>query len=147
MNRRTLLRAGGTLGLATLAGCSNLISTQPAGNPPVLDNRPDAVYYLTHVEGMDMVGMSESGDYRFGLMYSYPHRFWNVAGSDTTRTGIESGDDVHIMASVWDGETMQVLPDMDCRSPSGKRVTSSSRKSSIRCSHSGWEPTTARTPD
>ncbi|MDZ7745343.1 MAG: hypothetical protein U5K28_02010 [Halobacteriales archaeon] len=111
MNRRTLLRAGSTLGLAALAGCSNLISTQPAGNPPVLDNRPDAVYYPTHVEGMDMVGMSEGGDYRFGLMYSYPHRFWNVAGSDTTRTGIESGDDVHIMASVWDGETMQVLPD------------------------------------
>lgn len=111
MNRRTFLQAGGTLGAAALAGCSSLISTQPAGNPPVIGDRPAAVYYPTHVEGMDMVGMGEGGDYRFGLMYSYPHRFWNVTGSDTTRTSIGSGDDVHIMASVWDGETMQVLPD------------------------------------
>ena len=111
MNRRTLLQAGGALGLATLAGCSNLISTQPAGNPPVISDRPDAVYFPTHIEGMEMVGMGEGGDYRFGLMYSYPHRFWNVTGAETTRTSIESDDDVHIMASVWDGETMQVLPD------------------------------------
>jgi hypothetical protein len=77
----------------------------------VLENRPAAVYFPTHVEGMEMAGMGSAGDYRFGLMYSYPHRFWNVNGEETQMTGIESSDDVHLMATVWDPETGTVLPD------------------------------------
>ena len=111
MNRRTLLQAGGTLGAAALAGCSGLVATEPAGNPPVIDDRPSAVYFPTHVEGMELIDIGTSGDYQFGLFYSYPHRFWNVGGAETTRTGIDPDDDIHLMASVWDGETGQVLPE------------------------------------
>ena len=77
----------------------------------MLEDRPDAVYFPAHVEGMAMAGMGAAGDYRFGLMYSYPHRFWNVNGTESSLTEIASDDDVHLMATVWDAETRQVLPD------------------------------------
>jgi hypothetical protein len=112
MHRRSLLRAGATLaGSVALAGCAGLLETQPAGVPPIPENRPDGVYVPSHVEGMEMVGTTQEGDYAFGLMYSYPHRFWNVNGDSVSRTGIEEDDAVHLMASVWDPETMTVLPD------------------------------------
>lgn len=111
MNRRTFLHAGGLVGVAGLAGCSGVFRTEPAGQPPVLENRPDAVYFPPHVEGMAMAGMAESGDYAFGLMYSYPHRFWNVNGTSVQLTDVEEGDDVHLMAAVWDPETETVLPE------------------------------------
>ncbi|MFC7235211.1 DUF7350 domain-containing protein [Halosegnis marinus] len=111
MRRRRFLAAAGGAAAAGLAGCTGLVTTEPAGAPPVLSDRPDAVYFPTHVEGMAMAGTGRDGDYRFALFYSYPHRFWNVNGRDVSLTDIASGDDVHLMASVWDAETMQVLPD------------------------------------
>jgi len=111
MKRRALLRAGALAGSLSLAGCSNLIETRAVGVPPVPENRPDGVYYPSHVEGMAMAGMASSGDYAVGLMYSYPHRFWNVNGDSVSLTDIESNDAVHLMASVWDPETKTVLPD------------------------------------
>jgi len=111
MNRRELL--GGTLALAgvSLAGCAGLVETRTAGVPPVLENRPDGVYYPSHVEGMSAVGTQTSGDYAVGLFYSYPHRFWNVNGDSVSLTEIDSDDAVHLMASVWDPETGTVLPE------------------------------------
>ena len=114
MRRRDFLGGVGLAGVAGLAGCTGLVETRSvASAPPVLEDRPDAVYFPTHVEGMEMAGtgQSESGEYAFGLMYSYPHRFWNVNGNSVQRTDIEDGDDVHLMASVWDAETKTVLPE------------------------------------
>lgn len=115
MDRRELLSSGITVGLASFAGCSSLFETQPVGEgsgsePPVLDDRPDAVYVPTHREGMEMIGMGEAGDYSVGLMYSFPHRFWTVTGTTRERVDIRSESDVHLMATIWDGETGTVLP-------------------------------------
>jgi hypothetical protein len=111
MRRREFIVGAGAAGAAALAGCSGLVETRTLSTPPVLSNRPDAVYFPTHVEGMDMSGMGGSGDYKFALMYSYPHRFWNVNGSEVQKTAIEDGDDVHLMSTVWDPETGVVLPE------------------------------------
>ncbi|TSD08527.1 hypothetical protein DP107_19500 [Haloglomus irregulare] len=112
MNRRALLQAGAALtGSAALAGCTGLFETQSVGQPPVSEDRPNGVYIPSHVEGMKMSGMTTQGDYAFGLMYSYAHRFWNVNGDSVSLTEIADEDDVHLMASVWDPETMTVLPE------------------------------------
>jgi hypothetical protein len=112
MRRRTYLTGLAGAGAAALAGCSGLVETRAIpSSPPVLSNRPSAVYFPTHVEGMRMSGMAASGEYRFGLMYSYPHRFWNVNGTSASMTEIAEEDDVHLMATVWDPETNTVLPD------------------------------------
>jgi hypothetical protein len=111
MRRREFVLGAGAAGATALAGCSGLVETRSLSSPPVLSNRPDAVYFPTHVEGMEMSGTGESGEYKFALMYSYPHRFWTVTGSQVEKTEIADGDDVHLMASVWDPETGTVLPD------------------------------------
>ena len=117
MRRRTFLRAGlgvaGAAATGATAGCLGVFETQAAGVPPVPQNRPDAVYIPSHEEGVAMAGTGRSGDYRFGLMYSFAHRFWNVNGEQVKKTGVESsGDDaVHLMAAVWDPKTNLALPD------------------------------------
>jgi hypothetical protein len=113
MDRRTLLKSGGlVIGSAGLAGCGVLETEQRAVSiPPIPENRPDGVYVPSHVEGMDMSGMGSQGDYKFGLMYSYAHRFWNVNGDSVSLTEIQDEDDVHLMTVVWDPETNTVLPD------------------------------------
>jgi hypothetical protein len=111
MRRRDFLLGTGAAGATALAGCGGLVETRSLSSPPVLSNRPDAVYFPTHVEGMQMTGMGGSGDYKFALMYSYPHRFWNVNGDEVQKTSIEDEDDVHLMATVWDPETGVVLPE------------------------------------
>lgn len=111
MQRRNFLRATSVAGIAGLAGCTGMFETTTAMSPPPLvENRPDAVYYPTHIEGMEMAGMGGSGRLKVGLMYSYPHRFWTIAAQNTNKVTINSSDDVHLMASLWDKETMTVLP-------------------------------------
>jgi hypothetical protein len=111
MERRDLLRAGSAFAAASIAGCSSLAETQAGGVPSVLEDRPDGVYRPTHVEGMETVDTATSGEYAVGLLYSYPHRFWNVNGDDVSLTEIDRDDAVHLMASVWDRETGTVLPE------------------------------------
>jgi uncharacterized protein involved in high-affinity Fe2+ transport len=113
MDRRSYLRALCGVGLASgVAGCGGFgLAESSRGVPPIPENRPDAVYYPSHVEGMEMVGGGSGGDYRAAVMYSYPHRFWNVNGRSVERTDIEPDDEIHLMASVWDPESGQVLPD------------------------------------
>jgi hypothetical protein len=107
-----LLRAGAALGgSVTFAGCTGSFETRLVGIPPIPEDRPDAIYIPSHVEGMKTSGMTRQGDYAFGLMYSYAHRFWNVSGDSVSLTEIADEDDVHLMASVWDPETMTILPD------------------------------------
>ncbi|USZ69814.1 iron transporter (plasmid) [Halorussus salilacus] len=128
MERRDFLRAGATLGIAGLAGCTGLFETTSANAPPpVVEDRPDAVYYPTHVEGHGKPAMAEDGRYRLALVYSYPHRFWTIAGTDTNKVSIADGDDVHLMATVWDAETGRVLPTANVSaeiSRDGERVDS-----------------------
>ncbi|MFB6193613.1 MAG: iron transporter [Halobaculum sp.] len=113
MDRREFLRAAGGGGVATaLAGCLGFrLQSGGVQEPPVVSDRPDGVYVPGHVEGMQTIDTGTSGDYAAGLSYSYAHRFWTVSGSQVSRTSIESDDDVHLMASVWDPETRQVLPE------------------------------------
>ncbi|WP_411715517.1 hypothetical protein [Natronomonas sp.] len=121
MQRRRYLQACLGAGVASLAGCTDLglVETRDLSSaPPVLDNRPDAVYFPTHVDGMELVGMAEheSGDYAAALTYTYPHRFWRVdattdAVEDATLEAVKDGDDVHLMAVVWDPKTERTLPE------------------------------------
>jgi len=116
MRRRTFLGGCATGVAAGLAGCGDLLeerSTDGSGNPPVLDDRPDAVYHPTHIEGMDMIGTQTVGDRKVGLFYSYAHRFWTVTGTRTNLAKIQDGQDVHLMASTWDPETQTVIPVLD----------------------------------
>ncbi|WP_227773218.1 iron transporter [Haladaptatus pallidirubidus] len=119
MNRRRFLQTSGFTSAVALAGCAGLFETQTTPNePPLVENRPDAVYYPTHTEGMEMAGMAKQGRWRLGLMYSFPHRFWLMGGGTAEqqeKVTIEDGDDVHLMATVWDAETMTVLPAGDVR--------------------------------
>ncbi|WP_276270778.1 iron transporter [Haloarcula litorea] len=112
MDRRTLLRTGaGLAGSLALAGCLGGLETQSTRAPPLVEDRPDGVYVPSHVEGMEMAGTNTGGDFAFGLMYSYPHRFWTVTGDTVERTDIAAEDDLHLMTSVWDPETGTVIPD------------------------------------
>ena len=120
MKRRTLLGAAG-LGLtASLAGCStvtSLFQTTNSREPPLVEDRPDAIYIPTHQEGMQMIGMGDAGDLKVGLMYSYAHRFWTVE-NDGGEYGpnmipLKADDTVHLMAVVWEPETGVVIPSTD----------------------------------
>lgn len=111
MDRRTFLRTLAVTGSTVVAGCSSLLGGQSSTAPPIVEDRPDGVYIPGHVEGMRMEGTAERDGYGFALMYSYPHRFWNVNGESTSLTQIGDDDDVHLMASVWDPETGTVLPE------------------------------------
>jgi uncharacterized protein involved in high-affinity Fe2+ transport len=59
---------------------------------------------------MEMVGSTTAGEYEIAAMYSYPHRFWEVTGSDTNKKEIEGSQAMHLMAVIWDPETETVLP-------------------------------------
>lgn len=112
MNRRALLRTGaGLTGTAALAGClDRLFKTRAFSEPPVVENRPDAVYYPSHIEGMEIAGMAMKDSLTFALLYSYPHRFWSVTGQKTNKVSIQQDDTIHLMGAVWDKETGIVLP-------------------------------------
>jgi uncharacterized protein involved in high-affinity Fe2+ transport len=113
-SRRAFLAAAGAVGVAGLAGCAGFSTTTYSSEPPTVEDPPAAVYVPSHVEGMSMVGMGAAGDARVAVTYSYPHRFWTVEqeGTEfvTKRVDVESDDSVHLMATVWDGETGVVLP-------------------------------------
>ena len=110
MNRRDILRAGGTCLAAVSAGCTSLFQMTNSRSPPLVEGRPETIYVPTHIEGMKMIGTKQVGRRTVALMYSYPHRFWTVTGSDTKKVEIGRDDAVHLMASVFDTETNTVLP-------------------------------------
>ena len=112
MQRRDFLQTGvGLAGTAALAGCTGLFETRSiTDEPPLVENRPDAVYYPTHFEGMVMAGMADTKQYKVSLMYSFPHRFWTVTGQNTKKVAIQDDDSVHLMGTLWDKETKMVLP-------------------------------------
>ena len=129
MNRRTFVRTGAVIGIVgsvALAGCTQLFTTGSQYAPPIVENRPNAVYIPSHEEGIEMAGMSvmsgtnnnssmrgvpgmdsQTGTLRCALTYSYPHRFWTVTGSDTEKVSIASDDTLHLMMSIWDPRTFE----------------------------------------
>lgn len=115
MRRRKFLATIGALGASSLAGCTGLFKTESTSpnEPPLPENRPSAVYYPTHIEGMQMAGMAKQGDLTCALTYTYPHRFWLVTGQEKKKVEIQSSDSVHIMSVVWDQKTKIVPPDLN----------------------------------
>lgn len=76
---------------------------------PEVEDPPDAVYLPTHREAMVHLEPAEVGPYTVGPMLTYPHPFWLVTGTTVEEVRPE-GPGVHLMFSVWDTETGQVLP-------------------------------------
>jgi hypothetical protein len=107
--RRRFLAGAGAAAAAGLSGCLGLFETESLTTPPVVEDRPDAVYYPGHVEGMAMVDTVEVGDHRLALLYSYPHRFWTVTTTERTRK--EPSGDVHLMATLYDDDSDTVVSD------------------------------------
>jgi len=127
MHRRQFLAAGAGTAAATLAGCRSLFETRSSRVPPLVDDRPDAVYYPTHVEGMQMVGTTTAGDYTVALTYSFPHRFWQIDVDEANKVDIADDDTLHLMTTVWDEETGTVIPNDGMRvsiSADGEAVAS-----------------------
>src|SRR6056297_1565531 len=107
MNRRSLL-SGTAVGLsAAVAGCFGLFETESVwSGAPLVEDRPDAVYLPASVESMGTYGTRELTDgARCSLHFTFPHRFWTVTGSTTTRVEVAESDSMHLMVSVWDPET------------------------------------------
>ena len=114
MRRRKLLGALGGATLGGLAGCAGLFETRSDRAPSLAENRSNAVYYPTHVEGMKMTGgMQSSGSYKCALSYTFPHRFWLVTASRREKVDIQNNDSIHLMPVVWEAETGIVPPDIN----------------------------------
>ena len=116
--RRAFLGAAAAGVVGSLSGCStvnHLLETTNSRAPPLVENRPNGVYFPTHVEGMKLAGTGRAGDLKVGLVYTYPHRFWTVTKRDgsyvSKKTAIDADDAVHLMAMAWDPETGTVVPD------------------------------------
>ncbi|SFR38659.1 Fe2+ transport protein [Halogeometricum rufum] len=116
MDRRRFLSAAGAAGVGSLAGCIGVpdLLERRSREPPVVADRPAAVYVPTHVDSMEMAGTTAVGDLRAAVTYSYPHRFWVVERDDgafvTKRVAATAEDSVHLMVSVWEPETGLVVP-------------------------------------
>lgn len=127
MDRRRFLATGGALASVGLAGCRSMFQTRSARSPPLVEDRPDAVYVPSHVEGMQLVGTGRAGDYEVALSYSFPHRFWLVNGDKRNKVDISGEDSLHLMTTVWDGDTGMVLPNGAIRATitnDGESITS-----------------------
>ncbi len=112
MNRRDFLGSAGVAATA-LSGCLESLGFQTESawrDPPLPENRPEAVYVPAVAEGMDVYGTIQSSDLEFALMHSFPHRFWNLTATNRSKVVVRSEDSLHLMASVWDTETDTILP-------------------------------------
>ena len=102
--------AGGLVGSAGCLGALGFSRESAWRDPPLVEDRPAAVYVPAITEGMQTYGQTTAGRYGVALTYSYPHRFWTLSGRETTKTVVEADDDLHLMVSLWDTETERVLP-------------------------------------
>ena len=121
MHRRQFLAAAAAGATLSTAGCveafQSLEGTTYGREPPLVEDRPDAIYYPTHTEAMADGGMGMTSDgLHVHLMYTFPHRFWRVfrrdegAGYESRLFEVGPDDAVHIMANIWDDKTGVVLP-------------------------------------
>jgi hypothetical protein len=117
MNRRCVLRTA-TVGLSAgigVAGCLERLGFEEESawaNPPIVENRPDAVYLPAGAEEMGVYGTASEGDYALELSYTFPHRFWipGQGGAQVDVDDVDTDDSLHLMLTVWDRETETVLP-------------------------------------
>jgi len=119
MDRRQFLAAT-TVGMsAAAAGCVDAFQSLEGADygrePPLIDPRPNAIYWPTHTEAMHHGEVAETDDgLAVHLMYTFPHRFWQVTstgdGYGTEKFEVGPDDAIHIMVGVWDAETEVVLP-------------------------------------
>jgi len=115
MERREFIGTGAAFASVLTAGCAESVtslfqSEDRPREPPVVDDRPDAVYVPTHTEGMEMAGMTQAGSYTIALSYSFPHRFWTVSGDESERVYVQDPGSAHLMLTVWDTESEGVVP-------------------------------------
>lgn len=114
MNRRRFL---GGVALAApslaLAGCLEALGFEEESawrDPPMVPDRPEAVYHPASTEEMGRYGGATDGEYALSLSYTVPHRFFTVTGETTNRVQVLAEDNVHLMATVWDPESGVLLP-------------------------------------
>jgi hypothetical protein len=121
MDRRRFLAATAVGVTGSIAGCveafESAADTTYGREPPLVDPRPEAIYWPTHTEEMAMAGTGTTSDgRRVSLMYTFPHRFWRVFrrddgdGYESEIFEVDADDAVHLMANVWDDQTGVVLP-------------------------------------
>jgi len=77
-----------------------------------VEDRPEGVYVQPFLESMSMQGTAQVGDYAVALMYTIPHVFWTVTGTERSRQPLSENAAAHVMAQVWDPETNTVLPEV-----------------------------------
>jgi hypothetical protein len=87
----------------------DVVNSSNAPTTPSVEDPPDAVYLPTHQESMEHLGTVEAGEYAVMPMLTYPHKFWLVSGTEREAVTPDSTG-VHLMATVWDAETGEVLP-------------------------------------
>lgn len=105
MNRRTFLRAGmaaTAAGSGALAGCTSLFNVQAGygDEPPVPENRPQAVYYPSHVEGMNMLGMSATNSSR-AMQANSSGNTGATNRANTSSTGQKSSESRYAVALTY----------------------------------------------
>lgn len=121
MDRRRFLATTAAGLTVSAAGCveafESAAETTYGREPPLVDPRPEAIYWPTHTEAMEMAGMgTTSGGRRVQLMYTFPHRFWRVfrsedgEGYEARLFEVDADDAVHLMAAVRDADSGVVLP-------------------------------------
>ncbi|WP_254768519.1 DUF7350 domain-containing protein [Salinilacihabitans rarus] len=112
MNRRRFLRDAPVAGGLALAGCLERLGFEERSaweGAPLVEDRPDAVYVPASEEEMGTYGTTTDGEYAVALTYTFPHRFWLVAG-ERERVDVDADDSLHLMVTVWDAETRTILP-------------------------------------
>ncbi len=112
MDRRTALQAGVMLVCSSTAGClGSMFETRSVyAPPPLLADRPNAVYVPTHQEGMQRIDTISNGGLTLSLLYSYPHRFWTVTDTYTKKIPYDESETIHLMTTLTDGDETVGLP-------------------------------------
>ena len=111
MRRREFLTLATGAGMASLAGCSSVLGDLGEQRPPPLpENRPKAVYYPSHIDGVKIAGISQQGGYTCALTYSRPQRLWIYSAGQRKKVTVKSDDSIHLMPIIWETETGVVIP-------------------------------------
>jgi hypothetical protein len=111
MQRREFLTVTAGAGMTGLAGCVSVLGDLGKQRPPPLpENRPKAVYYPSHVDGVKIAGISQQGGYTCALTYSRPQRLWIYSAGQREKATVQPDDSIHLMPIIWETETRVVIP-------------------------------------
>ncbi len=112
MDRREFLRVTAVAGGVATAGCLERLGFEERSawaNPPLVEDRPDAVYLPAGSEEMGIYGTATDGDWAMAVSYTIPHRFW-IPGGGGSMVDVDTDDSLHLMFTVWDRETELIVP-------------------------------------